>query len=83
MGLQHLSLVVLLVCATSFSWRCDAALAPALFILGDSTVDTGNQNYITSVVKSNYPPYGKDFLPPGPTGRFSNGKLANDFVGTL
>lgn len=68
--MQHLSLLVLLVCATSFSWRGDAALAPALFVLGDSTMDTGNQNYITSVVKSNYPPYGKD-------------KLANDFIGTL
>ncbi|KAG6550720.1 hypothetical protein Mapa_007817 [Marchantia paleacea] len=53
---------------------------PALFVFGDSTVDTGNQNYITSVIKSNYPPYGKDFLPPGPTGRFCNGKVANDFL---
>ncbi|KAL3684074.1 hypothetical protein R1sor_002096 [Riccia sorocarpa] len=53
---------------------------PALWVFGDSTVDTGNQNYITSLVKSNYPPYGKDFVPPGPTGRFCNGKVANDFL---
>lgn len=83
MGLKHLSLLVLLVCASLSIRRTDAALAPAFFVLGDSTVDTGNQDYITTVINSDYPPYGKDFVPPGPTGRFSNGKLANDFIGTM
>lgn len=54
---------------------------PALFIFGDSIVDTGNNNYlILSPVKCNFPPYGKD-LPDGiPTGRFSNGKISSDFL---
>jgi phospholipase/lecithinase/hemolysin len=55
------------------------SLVPAVYIFGDSTVDTGNQKYLTTVITSDYPPYGRDFVPPGPTGRFSNGKLANDF----
>lgn len=54
---------------------------PAFFIFGDSTVDTGNQNFISSVVRSDFPPYGRDFVPPGASGRFSNGKLANDYIG--
>jgi phospholipase/lecithinase/hemolysin len=80
MGVKQLSMLLLLLCAGFSAKLVDASLMPALFVLGDSTVDTGNQNYITSVIKSNYPPYGRDFVPPGPTGRFSNGKLANDFV---
>ncbi|KAK4399183.1 GDSL esterase/lipase [Sesamum angolense] len=33
----------------------------AVFVFGDSTVDPGNNNYIETVAKSNFPPYGKDF----------------------
>lgn len=31
-------------------------LVPALFIFGDSTVDVGNNNYLFTLVKSNFPP---------------------------
>ena len=34
---------------------------PAILIFGDSTVDTGNNNYINTTIKSNNYPYGKDF----------------------
>eukprot|EP01018_Ginkgo_biloba_P004759 Gb_24154 [translate_table: standard] len=30
--------------------------------------------------KSNFPPYGRDFIDHKPTGRFCNGKLASDFI---
>ncbi|KAL2635795.1 hypothetical protein R1flu_007274 [Riccia fluitans] len=72
----------LLVLLTVAAFSCVEAGKgiPALWVFGDSTVDTGNQNYITSVIKSNYPPYGRDFVPPGPTGRFCNGKVPNDFL---
>ncbi|XP_071741109.1 GDSL esterase/lipase At2g30220-like [Rutidosis leptorrhynchoides] len=56
---------------------------PAIFIFGDSTVDTGNNNYINTAVKGNHYPYGKDFPGHVPTGRFSNGKLAVDFIGSF
>lgn len=55
---------------------------PGIFIFGDSLSDSGNNNFIPTFVKSNYPPYGIDF-PQGPTGRFSNGKLAVDIIGDL
>lgn len=53
---------------------------PGMFIFGDSLSDSGNNNFIPTLAKSNYPPYGIDF-PQGPTGRFSNGKLAVDMIG--
>jgi hypothetical protein len=56
-------------------------LVPALFIFGDSVVDAGNNNNLATIVKSNFPPYGRDFKNNMPTGRFCNGKLAADFTG--
>lgn len=53
----------------------------AIFVFGDSTADPGNNNYVTTIFKGNFPPYGRDFPNQVPTGRFSNGRLANDFIG--
>lgn len=53
----------------------------AILVFGDSTADPGNNNYITTPFKSNFAPYGKDFPSRMPTGRFTNGKLAFDFIG--
>lgn len=58
-------------------------LVPAMFIFGDSVVDAGNNNHLDTIVKANFPPYGRDFVNHRPTGRFCNGKLASDFTGTL
>ncbi|EXB75952.1 GDSL esterase/lipase [Morus notabilis] len=55
-------------------------LVPGLMIFGDSVVDTGNNNYLYTLVKANFPPYGRDFVTHKPTGRFCNGKLATDFT---
>ncbi|KAK9690035.1 hypothetical protein RND81_09G100000 [Saponaria officinalis] len=55
-------------------------LVPALFIFGDSVVDAGNNNKLDTLVKANFPPYGRDFVSHVPTGRFCNGKLATDFT---
>lgn len=57
------------------------ATVPAVFMFGDSIVDTGNNNDLITIVKSNFPPYGRDFPGGVPTGRFSNGKIPSDFVG--
>jgi len=51
----------------------------ALFVFGDSYVDTGN-------IKLNEPgswkdPYGLTF-PGKPSGRFSNGRVLTDYIGT-
>ncbi|CAN1122372.1 GDSL esterase/lipase At3g14820 [Linum perenne] len=57
---------------------------PAVFVFGDSLVDTGNNNYIPlTIAKSNFPPYGRDFSGGFPTGRFSNGRSVSDFIAEI
>ncbi|KAF5953935.1 hypothetical protein HYC85_006791 [Camellia sinensis] len=55
-------------------------LVPILCIFGDSVVDVGNNNNLNTLLKANFPPYGRDFVTHKPTGRFCNGKLATDFT---
>lgn len=55
-------------------------LVPAILTFGDSAVDIGNNDYLSTVFKANYPPYGRDFANKSPTGRFCNGKLATDIT---
>lgn len=53
----------------------------AVLVFGDSAVDSGNNNFIsTAVFKANYPPYGITFPGRLATGRFSDGKLVPDMV---
>ncbi|XP_065875681.1 GDSL esterase/lipase At2g30310-like [Euphorbia lathyris] len=52
----------------------------ALFVFGDSTVDTGNNMHIPTFLKPNYLPYGQNYTTHLPTGRFSNGKLVPDML---
>ncbi|KAJ1297432.1 hypothetical protein BS78_01G375900 [Paspalum vaginatum] len=54
---------------------------PATFIFGDSLVDAGNNNYIVSLSKANYPPNGIDFSGHRPTGRYTNGRTIVDILG--
>ncbi|XP_010252444.1 PREDICTED: GDSL esterase/lipase At1g71250 [Nelumbo nucifera] len=58
------------------------AQIPAMFVFGDSLVDDGNNNYLRSIAKANYIPYGIDFNQ-GPTGRFSNGRTVIDMLGEM
>ncbi|KAA3475549.1 GDSL esterase/lipase [Gossypium australe] len=77
-ALVWLNLAFELVVAISV---CDGQF-PAMFVMGDSLVDNGNNNGLRSLAKSNYPPYGIDFQG-GPTGRFTNGKSIIDLLGDL
>ncbi|KAK7850501.1 gdsl esterase/lipase exl3 [Quercus suber] len=52
----------------------------AVIMFGDSIVDTGTNNGITTLAKYNFLPYGRDFKGGIPTGRFSNGKVPSDFL---
>lgn len=52
----------------------------AVFGFGDSTIDTGNNNYLPTNNRAAHPPYGIDFPTHIPNGRVSNGKLAIDFI---
>ncbi|KAL4186758.1 hypothetical protein AMTRI_Chr09g15530 [Amborella trichopoda] len=53
---------------------------PAIYVIGDSIVDSGNNNDLITLVKCNFPPYGKDFKGHKPTGRFCNGKIGTDYI---
>ncbi|XP_057957367.1 GDSL esterase/lipase At1g71250 [Malania oleifera] len=53
---------------------------PAMFVFGDSLVDVGNNNFLSSIAKANYFPYGCDFNR-GASGRFSNGRTFVDMLG--
>lgn len=70
-------------CSSASRARLASPKFPAVLIFGDSTVDTGNNNYINTLFKGNHYPYGKDFPGHVPTGRFSNGKLVPDFVASM
>ena len=65
---------------SSSSSSSSEPLVPAMFVFGDSLVDDGNNNFIPSLARSNFAPYGIDF-PLGPTGRFCNGRTVLDLVG--
>ncbi|CAB4293128.1 unnamed protein product [Prunus armeniaca] len=52
---------------------------PAFFTFGDSLVDVGNNNYLQTIAKGNYFPFGIDFGN-NPTGRFSNGRTTFDIL---
>ncbi|KAG9455120.1 hypothetical protein H6P81_008024 [Aristolochia fimbriata] len=57
-----------------------ASKISAVIVFGDSSADTGNNNRIATLVKSDFPPYGRDFPGGGATGRFCNGRIAADFI---
>ncbi|XP_022972797.1 GDSL esterase/lipase At5g03820-like [Cucurbita maxima] len=76
-------LVTFSLLALVFPVAISDPLVPALCIFGDSVVDVGNNNNLLTVVKANFPPYGRDFVTHAPTGRFCNGKLATDFTAEL
>lgn len=59
--------------------RCSARVS-AIIVFGDSSVDSGNNNVISTILKSNFEPYGRDFFNGRPTGRFSNGRIPPDFI---
>ncbi|KAL5735901.1 hypothetical protein ACOSQ2_030689 [Xanthoceras sorbifolium] len=67
-------------CLLSFRFS-EAQMVPAVFVFGDSLVDVGNNNHLPiSVAKADFPHNGVDFPTKKPTGRFSNGKNAADFL---
>lgn len=69
----------LLVLLASVHGTGGEALTPAMFIFGDSLIDNGNNNFLPSIAKANYAPYGIDLG--SPTGRFCNGLTVVDYGG--
>ncbi|KAJ7537130.1 hypothetical protein O6H91_12G098500 [Diphasiastrum complanatum] len=86
MNLAHLSLLsaawILVELLVLYVEAADKPV-PALFIFGDSFVDSGNNNVLETLAKANFPPYGGDFDYRRPTGRFANGRLIPDFFASF
>ncbi|PUZ70129.1 hypothetical protein GQ55_2G200600 [Panicum hallii var. hallii] len=76
-------LLLLIVHFALSSSRASSGNVSAIIVFGDSTVDTGNNNFIPTIAKANFPPYGCDFDGGVATGRFSNGRLVTDFVSEM
>ncbi|CAI0468975.1 unnamed protein product [Linum tenue] len=71
------------VFSTNSAIAAAAASPPAIFILGDSTVDVGTNNFLPgSNARADFPRNGVDFPYSRPTGRFSNGFNSADQLGT-
>ncbi|CAL0318904.1 unnamed protein product [Lupinus luteus] len=58
---------------------CKKSLVPAMYVFGDSSVDSGNNNNLNTMAKGNIYPYGIDFNNKS-TGRFTNGKTFADLI---
>lgn len=81
-GWLLMMLVVVLQCST----YCLVEGSPkvsAMYVFGDSVVDTGNNNFLNSIAKANYYPYGIDSPSRFPTGKFSNGMTVGDYLGRI
>ncbi|XP_039049673.1 GDSL esterase/lipase 5-like [Hibiscus syriacus] len=71
-----------LITASSINLVCSRSLQKhhaALFVFGDSLFDPGNNNYVGTIGRANFYPYGETFFN-HPTGRFSDGRLISDFI---
>ncbi|PKA53376.1 GDSL esterase/lipase [Apostasia shenzhenica] len=78
-----LALAILLVFSLLRATTADTNASSASFVFGDSLVDAGNNNYLSTLSKADIPPNGIDFTASGgqPTGRYTNGRTIADIVG--
>lgn len=74
---SFLSFLFLLICYFKLS---QAQLVPAAYMFGDSLIDVGNNNYMGTIIKANFPYNGHDYPGGKATGRFSNGKNSADLL---
>jgi phospholipase/lecithinase/hemolysin len=70
---------IALLAAASFL-AAAAAPVPAIYVLGDSLADVGNNNHLPTILRADFPHNGIDFPGRKATGRFSNGKNSVDFL---
>ena len=78
MSLRFYFCFLVLYASISFPTKCFGNIYlpkdhVAFFIFGDSIVDVGNNNYVTTNLQANFFPYGETFFK-FPTGRASNGR---------
>jgi len=68
-----------------FSCCCVATepQVPALLVFGDSTADVGMNSHWPTLLRSNFAPYGENFVGGRPTGRFTDGQMVVDIIGKV
>lgn len=66
-----------------FSLNCINSGDYYFFIFGDSIFDAGNNQYVSpdGYIPAYHLPYGRTYFALHPTGRYSDGRLAHDFIG--
>ncbi|CAN0924355.1 GDSL esterase/lipase At4g16230 [Linum grandiflorum] len=80
LSVRALAVLAIILSSSLEIWvACGKEGGLVTFIFGDSLNDPGNNNYIDTLSKANYPPNGIDFG--NPTGRFTNGRTIADIVG--
>jgi phospholipase/lecithinase/hemolysin len=67
--------------ATFLSAAAVASPVPAIYVLGDSLADVGNNNHLPTILRADFAHNGIDYPGGKATGRFSNGKNSVDFLG--
>uniref|UniRef100_A0A0D3FKR2 GDSL esterase/lipase n=1 Tax=Oryza barthii TaxID=65489 RepID=A0A0D3FKR2_9ORYZ len=73
--------VVVVLLSLACCLTCARGAVPAIYVLGDSQADVGNNNYLLhSLLKANFPHNGIDYPGGKPTGRFSNGYNFVDLI---
>ncbi|KAH9305593.1 hypothetical protein KI387_009997, partial [Taxus chinensis] len=79
MRMEKLLVLVCFLAISVFAAGEDEENGVALFIFGDSTVDPGNNNYISAVpqFRADHPPYGNNGFFEKPTGRFCEGRVVD------
>jgi GDSL-like Lipase/Acylhydrolase len=67
----------------SLTCECSPASSPipAIFSFGDANVETGNNNFIDTNLKTNFPPFGETYFG-APSGRVTDGRITLDFLAT-
>ncbi|KAM0941715.1 putative triacylglycerol lipase [Dioscorea sansibarensis] len=86
MDSSTLSYVVMLLVSfcfmVIFSGNYVQGSSPAMFVFGDCSSDVGNNNYLHTTDKCNFPPYGLDYPGGVANGRCTNGRNVTDFLET-
>ncbi|KAF8722012.1 hypothetical protein HU200_022636 [Digitaria exilis] len=79
--LSMAAVIALVMVAATFSAAPVAAgPVPAIYVLGDSLADVGNNNHLVTLLRADFAHNGIDYPGHKATGRFSNGKNSVDFL---
>ena len=81
-----LVVLVVVLCALSVEATTSGTSkfpVPSYYVFGDSYHDAGNNDYLNGTVPTaNFSPYGITYFKGVATGRFSDGRIIPDFLGT-